>query len=749
MQSYWLSSDPDTKKYSHATTTVSADVIVIGGGIAGTIACEELLRSGKKVILLEKNHCATGDTAATTGFLTRVPDTSLDEVIKKYGENFARDLCNATHEMQQRLFSLIKEKNIACDFQMCTSFFGAYSKNDVHIARESNVYARVMPYAARAEEGCGFFQEAVAFMHEGKINARRFVSNLLEKLIHQYHNQFFIYEETEATEISVNSDGVTILTPHAVIKGCSVILSVGDPSYLFPELENIFERRVSYVIAAEFEKDSPLLPDMYWDVLDPYFYYRFVDNKTLIVGGSDIAVDKIKLQSPYEKLETFLKEHTTAAFNVTHRWSGSIFHTNDGLPYSFEHPQYAGKVFIATGFGGNGLVMGSLCGFLAAQKACGTLNATQALFDISRTKLKILKRNAQESLKNSQVAEWVIAGDIHEFEKRSMLCKKINGTKILMVKDGESYYAMDNTCSHAGGSLCDGILEGEFVECPLHAARFNIKTGAVVSPPATRGQKIYAVRVQGTILEIQMQHTQQQEKKIISPVDTPKKYWGLLLKCSGLGFLFLGLEFALQYFYLIKGDFPASLMRSTALAGSTLFGAALFSSALFRWIPRMAIHWRIRRYLGVIGFVFIAVHALSVFYYFFNFDLKAIYYSFNPFENPIIFGSFAFPIFMILALTSTDWAVTKLTPKIWKNIHRLVYVGYISSIFHFILINPTLLNNGAGYILLAVTGAALFGQVFWYFKMAKRRHFKSLSSLIGALIIITAITMAYYAYVTI
>ena len=60
--------------------------------------------------------------------------------------------------------------------------------------------------------------------------------------------------------------------------------------------------------------------------------------------------------------------------------------------------------------------------------------------------------------------------------------------------DGE-FLAIDDTCTHQDASLADGWLEGCEVECPLHASRFDLRTGAVDAPPAKVGVRAHAVTV--------------------------------------------------------------------------------------------------------------------------------------------------------------------------------------------------------------------------------------------------------------
>ena len=60
--------------------------------------------------------------------------------------------------------------------------------------------------------------------------------------------------------------------------------------------------------------------------------------------------------------------------------------------------------------------------------------------------------------------------------------------------DGE-VFAIDDTCTHQDASLADGWLEGCEVECPLHASRFDLRTGQVDAPPAKRGVRTHRVTI--------------------------------------------------------------------------------------------------------------------------------------------------------------------------------------------------------------------------------------------------------------
>jgi naphthalene 1,2-dioxygenase system ferredoxin subunit len=85
---------------------------------------------------------------------------------------------------------------------------------------------------------------------------------------------------------------------------------------------------------------------------------------------------------------------------------------------------------------------------------------------------------------------WVRAasrGDLAEGE--------VAGHSIALYDIDGNLFATDNICTHAYARLSDGWLDGELIECPLHAARFDVRTGKVLDPPATEDLKTYPVRV--------------------------------------------------------------------------------------------------------------------------------------------------------------------------------------------------------------------------------------------------------------
>jgi naphthalene 1,2-dioxygenase ferredoxin component len=70
--------------------------------------------------------------------------------------------------------------------------------------------------------------------------------------------------------------------------------------------------------------------------------------------------------------------------------------------------------------------------------------------------------------------------------------------------DGE-VFASDDICTHAYARLSDGFLDRVEIECPLHAGRFDVKTGKATAPPCTDDLKTYPVRIVGDEIQVKLE----------------------------------------------------------------------------------------------------------------------------------------------------------------------------------------------------------------------------------------------------
>jgi 3-phenylpropionate/trans-cinnamate dioxygenase ferredoxin subunit len=80
-----------------------------------------------------------------------------------------------------------------------------------------------------------------------------------------------------------------------------------------------------------------------------------------------------------------------------------------------------------------------------------------------------------------------------------------NGARIALCNVNGRFYAIDDVCTHDGGPLDQGELEGNLVECPRHGAKFDVTSGRAVVLPAVRPVKTYPVEIDGDDVKVVFQ----------------------------------------------------------------------------------------------------------------------------------------------------------------------------------------------------------------------------------------------------
>ncbi len=84
------------------------------------------------------------------------------------------------------------------------------------------------------------------------------------------------------------------------------------------------------------------------------------------------------------------------------------------------------------------------------------------------------------------------------------MCVEVEGEMVALFNVGGTYYAIADTCTHSGGPLSEGEVDGSVVTCPWHGAEFDLTTGEVMGPPAYEGVGSYKVEVDGDDIKIEL-----------------------------------------------------------------------------------------------------------------------------------------------------------------------------------------------------------------------------------------------------
>ncbi len=94
------------------------------------------------------------------------------------------------------------------------------------------------------------------------------------------------------------------------------------------------------------------------------------------------------------------------------------------------------------------------------------------------------------------MSDFTKVADTKDLPPGKTMCVESGGEKVALFNVGGTIYAVSDTCTHAGGPLSEGQVDGTVVTCPFHGATFDLTTGSVTGPPAGSAVTCYQVRVE-------------------------------------------------------------------------------------------------------------------------------------------------------------------------------------------------------------------------------------------------------------
>jgi nitrite reductase/ring-hydroxylating ferredoxin subunit len=105
----------------------------------------------------------------------------------------------------------------------------------------------------------------------------------------------------------------------------------------------------------------------------------------------------------------------------------------------------------------------------------------------------------------SMAEKWVTVAKAGAIGEGEIQGASAEGQEIAIYNVDGTFYATSNICTHAMAFLSDGWLDGDVIECPLHAGRFEVKTGKALGPPVDCDIKTFPVRVEGDEVQVKLE----------------------------------------------------------------------------------------------------------------------------------------------------------------------------------------------------------------------------------------------------
>ena len=100
--------------------------------------------------------------------------------------------------------------------------------------------------------------------------------------------------------------------------------------------------------------------------------------------------------------------------------------------------------------------------------------------------------------------EFVTVGKAEEVPSGRIVGFVVKGKKVAVVNLDGRFYAIGSVCTHMGGPLELGRLQGKVITCPWHGSRFDVTSGSVVMGPASAAEPSYRVRIEGDDIQIEV-----------------------------------------------------------------------------------------------------------------------------------------------------------------------------------------------------------------------------------------------------
>ena len=98
---------------------------------------------------------------------------------------------------------------------------------------------------------------------------------------------------------------------------------------------------------------------------------------------------------------------------------------------------------------------------------------------------------------------WVIVAPVAAIPQGDHASAEVDGVFVAVFNVDGEFFAVEDVCTHDGGGLAGGAIEDHQVICPRHGARFCLRTGAALSPPAYEAVRPYATRVMDGMVEVE------------------------------------------------------------------------------------------------------------------------------------------------------------------------------------------------------------------------------------------------------
>jgi glycine/D-amino acid oxidase-like deaminating enzyme/nitrite reductase/ring-hydroxylating ferredoxin subunit len=466
------------------------DALIVGAGITGITTALLLQKAGLKCVLADAHHAGFGTTGGTSAHINTFADTTFAEVEKAFNKDAAQQFADSIARSVSLIHEMVETYQIDCDFEWKKGYVYAETEDEVKELDdilESSQRVGVKVEVTQEAPSKVPYLKAIVFDGQAQFHPLKYILALQREFVSLGG---IVLENTRIEEIDTDNDIHTAKFGELQIKAASVAYATHIP----PGGINLLHFRNapyrSYVIAAKLTDDD-YPKGLVYDMKDPYHYFRThtIDGqKYLVAGGHDHKTGHGDPEQSFSDLIAYTGKCYNVA-EVSFRWSAQYYVPTDGVPYIGHLPGASKGIYAATGFNGNGMILGTVSAMVISDLIAKGESEYQEFYDPARIKpiagfTEFVKENADVAThffkdrmgieKLESVAQ--LSADTGEIAE-------IDGEKLAIYKDASgNVHTLNPVCTHAGCYVQWNNSEKSW-DCPCHGGRFSAE-GKVLTGPA-------------------------------------------------------------------------------------------------------------------------------------------------------------------------------------------------------------------------------------------------------------------------
>jgi glycine/D-amino acid oxidase-like deaminating enzyme/nitrite reductase/ring-hydroxylating ferredoxin subunit len=483
---------------------ITADVCVIGAGIAGVTTAYLTARENQSLVLVDDGPVGGGMTSRTTAHIVNAIDDRYIDIEKFLGEDCARLTAESHTAAIECAERIAREHNINCDFERVDGYLFLPPDGSVKELMEEleAIHRAGLRDVVRVDSvpNTNINSEAVLrFPKQAQFHPLKFLNGLAGAIVNSGGKIFTgtrVVSVDDGDRVTIKTQGGHTITARAAVvaTNCPINDRVAIHSKQAPYATYAICLRVTHKIEHA----------LFWDTAQtaedekkqigpvPYHYVRFAQDKqgdVLIVGGEDHKTGQAEdCAQRFVKLEQWARDRFPFLGEITDHWSGQVMEPADGAAYIGRNPGDE-NVFVVTGDSGNGITHGIIAGMLIGDLVAGRESPWTKLYDPSRKTLKpraLADYVAENANVAAQFRDYITPGSaksVDEIRPGQGAVLRQGLKKIATYRDEDgTLHGFSAVCPHLGCVVRWDPCEKTW-DCPCHGSRFDA-FGRVVNGPA-------------------------------------------------------------------------------------------------------------------------------------------------------------------------------------------------------------------------------------------------------------------------